>query len=83
MVSMVSVAAVRSVMSNAAAKASGMALRDLVGPPRIAAVDPDDRAGRSQAARDLEPEPAGRAGDQRDAPGEREAFEPRRDWTCH
>src|SRR6266704_2027095 len=39
---------------------------------------------RADATRDLEPEPAGGAGDQGDAPGQGEALEPRgRVGACH
>ena len=53
-------------------------VRDLAGPRRVAPVDPDRGAGRRHAARDGEPEPSGRAGDQHDAPRQREALDPRR-----
>src|SRR5439155_505338 len=56
----------------------------LAGPLGITPVDPDHGAGRRHAARDLEPQPACRARDQHDAPGQREAFEPGGIWRpCH
>jgi len=55
----------------------GNALGDLAGPLGVAAIDPDHRARRRHAARDLEPEPAGGAGNQGDAPRQGEALEPR------
>jgi hypothetical protein len=54
------------------------AVRDLAGPRRVAPVDPDRGAGRRHAARDREPEPSRRAGDQHDAPRQREALDSRR-----
>jgi len=60
------------------------ALRDLTRALRLAAVDPDHGAGRRHPARDLEPQPSRRAGDQRDTTGQREAFESRTIWRpCH
>ena len=53
------------------------AVSDLVGPRRIAPVDPDRGPGRRHAARDREPEPPSRAGDQHDAPRQRETLDPR------
>ena len=53
------------------------AARDLLGPRRVAPVDPDRGAGRRHAPRDRQPQPARRAGDQRHAPRQREALDPR------
>ena len=49
--------------------------RDLAGTGRVAAIDAGGGAGLRHPARDLEAEAARGAGDQHDAPGQREAFE--------
>ena len=59
-------------------------LGDLAGALGVAPIDPDHGAGRRHAPRDLEPQPARRAGDQSDAAGQRETFESRTIWrSCH
>jgi hypothetical protein len=54
---------------------TGNGARDLAGTGRVAPIDAGGGAGRRHPARDLEPETSRRAGDQHDAPGQREAFE--------